>query len=209
MDGISNETLLNTRYSNSLVWEIDDVYLLEKDGAISYRIELETTSSIKPEIDMALIYDRQGILLNEYEIMDRDELKPLEIPTNILQWITDHFPNSDVLDYECDIEDHEIEHEIDLLQNNIVIEIELIEVNGMLTIEEIEFNYPNLNSLPEDIRIIAIQKIEDLVNFTLEDICEIEMEIQENGDEEYEIELRNDMSEIEVSIIRDKEGVIK
>ena len=109
---ISNQNLINTFYSNQQIWEIDDIYLLEKDGIISYRIEVETVSGIKPEVEMVLVYDAQGILIREYEAFDFDDVKPLEIPENILRWIDENFPGSDILNYECDVDDDEIEHEI-------------------------------------------------------------------------------------------------
>ena len=207
--GISNESLLYTLYANPLVWEVDDVYLIEKDGALSYRLELETVSSIKPEVDMVLVYDAQGILMKEYQAVEIDDVKPLEVPSYILQWVDDFFPGSHILDYEMDIEDGEIEHELDLLHQNIVVEVELIEKGGLLTIEDIEFNYPNLNALPQVIREVALDIIDSLDAFTIDDVCEIEMEMKENGDEEYEIELRNSSYKLEICIIRDKDGVIR
>ncbi len=205
---ISNEALINSYYSDPQIWEIDDVYVIEKDGAISYRIEVETVSSIKPEVEMVLIYNNQGILLREFEAFDYDDVKPLEIPNYILQWVSDHFPNSIILDYEYDRDDDEIEHELDLAYQNIIVEVELSEVNGILTVEEIEYNFPNIDTLPLAVRDAVIEVIGLLDFFTIDDICEIEMEITKNGDEKYEIELRNGNKKYEFSIIRDSNGNI-
>ena len=206
--GISNESLIDTEYANPLVWEVDDVYMLDKDGAVSYRLELETVSAINPEVEVVLVYDVQGILLREYEAIDLDDIKPLEVPSNIVRWVEKFFPNSHILDYEMDEEDGEIEHELDLLQQNIVIEVELLEKGGVLTVEDLEFNYPNLDALPQAVRNAAIDVIDTLDVLTIDDVCEIEMEVKENGDEEYEIELRNGSHKYEICIIRDKDGVI-
>lgn len=208
VNGISNEALLFTHYANTQLWEVDDVYLIEKDGALTYRLEMETTSSVKPEAEVVLVYDAQGILLREYEVMDFEDIRPLEIPVYISEWIDAHFPGSTVLDYEMDRDDDEIEHELDLLLDNIIIEVELLEKGGVLIVEEIEFNFPHLNALPLAIQDVVTEIIANLNGFTIDDICEIEMEIKENGDEEYEIELRNGNRKHEITIIRNTDGVI-
>ena len=208
IDGVSDNSLIYTYYSDPAVWEIDDIYYLEKDGAVSYRIELETASSKNREVEMVLIYDAQGVLLDEYEVMDDDDDYPLEIPGYIFDWVAEFFPNSIILDYEYDIEDGEIEHELDLSWNNIIVEIELVETAGKLFIEELEYKFPNLDTLPLVVKERAIELIDALDFFTIDDICEIEMEISKNGDEVYEIELRNSSKKIELRIVRNSDGLI-
>lgn len=208
LGGVSDNTLVNTRYNDPAVWEVDDVYQLEKDGVVSYRIEMETVSSRKNEVEMVLIYDVQGILLNEYEAADDDDEAPLEVPAHILKWIDANFAGSDILDYEQDDEDGEIEHEIDLKSENIIIEVELTEVGGQLTIKEIEFNFPSLSALPVAVKEKAVELIDALDSFTVADVCEIEMEYSEEGEEVYEIELRNANDEIELTIIRNEDGTV-
>lgn len=206
LSGISDNSLINTRYSDPLIWDVDDIYLLEKDGATSYRIEMETVSS--EEIEVVLIYDAQGILLKEYEVTETDDETPLEIPSNIMKWANDMFPGCEILDYEGEMEDGELEHELDLCHNNIIIEVELTEKDGNITVVELEYNYPNLDFLPTDVKEAAIEAINALEMYTIEDVCEIEMEVADNGDEEYEIELRNSNNEIEISITKDVDGII-
>lgn len=208
LNGVSDNTLINTRYSDAKVWEVDDVYQLEKDGVVSYRIEMETVSSRKDEVEMVLIYDVQGILLNEYEAADDDDEAPLEVPAHILSWIEDNFAGSEILDYEQEDEDGEIEHEIDLKLDNIIIEVELSEVAGQITVTEIEYNFPSLNALPAAVKEKAIELIEALEAFTVADVCEIEMEVSEEDEEVYEIELRNADKEIELTIIRSADGTV-
>lgn len=202
LKGLSDATLLNTSYQDTQIWEIDDVYKLERDGAVSYKIEMD---ALYKDIEINLYYDEQGILLKE--ILDDDEEEtPLEIPQSIKEWLDTNHKNAEILDYESDEEDHGKEHELDLKEGEIILEITLLEANGKLLLTEEEYNYPNLNALPDDVKNKALELLGTLTDITEEDIHEIEMEKEKNGNEVYSIELEKGNKEITIEITKDSQG---
>lgn len=202
--GLLDETLLNTSYSNTQIWEIDDIYKLERDGAISYKIEMEAHHK---EVEINLYYDEQGILLRE--VTDDQEIEtPFEIPNQIKEWINTNHQNAEILTYERESEKGRIEHELVLKEGKIILEITLGEINGGLTILEEEYNYPNLDALPEDIRAKANELLATLQDMSGNDIQEIEMRKDLQGKQIYSIELEKGNKEITIKIIKDNQGNI-
>lgn len=202
LKGLSDATLLNTSYQDIKIWKIDDIYKLERDGAVSYKIEID---ALNKDIEINLYYDEQGILLKE--ILDDDEEEtPLEIPQSIKEWIDANHKNAGILDYELDEEDHGKEHELDLKEGKIILEITLQETNGKLSLTEEEYNYPELNALPDDVKNKALELLGHLSDWNEEDIHEIEMEKEKNGNEVYTIELEKGEKEITIGIIKDSQG---
>ncbi len=206
--GISDATLINTLYSDPQVWKIDDVYILERDGVVSYKIEAECVIAGKTGIEVDLYYDAQGILLKESEDTDDEDESPLEIPVIVKEWIVKSHKDADVVDYETEMEDEGIEHELDLKEGKIIIEVTLLENNGKLTVDELEYNYPDLNALPGDIMAKAKELLAALSNMTEEDIDEIEMIFDNGGNQVYKIELEKGDTEAVIEIVKDTEGKI-
>lgn len=198
--GDIGKSLLNTLYSNQQLWETDDIYKLERDGVISYKMEME---ALQPEIEINLYYDEQGILLKE--VIENEEELPLEIPENIRTWVTTNYKDAEILDYEMEEEKGVTEHELDLKQGKIVIEITL---NNNLRVTEEEYNYPNLETLPQVIQTKFQELLGTLTGIAEEDITEIEMEKDPDGSEVYTIELEKVDREITMEITKDNQGVV-
>lgn len=198
-EGEIDKSLLKTLYSNSQLWETDDIYRLERDGAVSYKLEMEAVPS---ETEVNLYYDEQGILLKEVS-GDEEEL-PLEIPDNIREWITTNYKDAEILDYEADEEEGGTEYELDLKLERVVIEITL---TNDLQIKDEEYNYPDMDALHQDIKAKAQELLATLTGITEEDITEIEMEKEADGSEVYTIELEKGDREITLEIT-DNQGVI-
>ncbi|MEG1623041.1 MAG: PepSY-like domain-containing protein [Alistipes sp.] len=194
-------------YSNTAFWMLDDVCKLERDGVVSYKIEVE---GVQAEIEVDLYFDEQGILLKEVEDIDTqddedgEEETPLEIPENVANWITANYPNAEILDYEMEEENGVRVHELDLKEQNIIIEVTLTEGAEGLT-AEIENYYPNVEALPQDILEKLKEAIAKQTLFVLADVDEIEM-ITINGDEIYTIEFENETAEGEVDITKKSDG---
>lgn len=198
-EGEVDKSLLKTLYSNSQLWETDDIYRLERDGAVSYKLEMEAVPS---ETEVNLYYDEQGILLKEVS-GDEEEL-PLEIPDNIREWITTNYKDAEILDYEADEEEGGTEYELDLKLERVVIEITL---TNDLQIKDEEYNYPDMDALRQDIKAKAQELLATLTGITEKDITEIEMEKEADGSEVYTIELEKGDREITLEIT-DNQGVI-
>ncbi|HBO26685.1 MAG TPA: hypothetical protein DD657_07780 [Culturomica sp.] len=202
--GISEQTLINTLYSDAQVWETDDVYKLERDGVVSYKIEME---SVRNEVEIDLYYDVQGILLKEVEDDgDREEM-PLEIPDAVKDWVARNHANAEIIDYESEKEDGVVEHELDLKEGKIIVEITLVEENGTLKLDEEEYNYPDINALPADIKTEVEKAIAAQSVVTAEDIEDIEM-VKEEGAEIYTIEFEKGDDEYELKITRNSDQTI-
>lgn len=202
--GISDQTLINTLYRDAQVWETDDVYKLERDGVVSYKIEME---SVRNEVEIDLYYDAQGILLKEVEDDgDREEM-PLEIPDAVKDWVARNHANAEIIDYESEKEDGVVEHELDLKEGRVIVEITLVEENGTLKLDEEEYNYPDINALPADIKAEVEKAIAAQSVVTAEDIEDIEM-VKEEGAEIYTVEFEKGDDEYELKITRNSDQTI-
>lgn len=198
--GEVDNSLLNTLYSNQQIWEAEDIYKLERDGAVSYKIEME---AIQLECEINLYYDEQGILLKE--VTEDEEELPLEIPEDVRKWITTNYKDAEILDYEMEEEEGITEYELDLKQGKVIIEITL---NQKLEVMDEEYNYPDMGALPQDIQTKARELLSTLTGIAEEDITEIEMEKEADGSEVFTIELEKGDREVTIEIIKDSQGVV-
>ncbi|MEG1738132.1 MAG: PepSY-like domain-containing protein [Odoribacter sp.] len=197
----TNSILDKSLYSDVKQWEMDDVYKLERDGVVSYKIEME---NIATEKEYDLYYDALGILIKEVEDMDEEEDEaPLEIPEDIKNWVTKNYAGAEILDFEMEEENGVKLYELDLKQGKLIIEIEL---SADLIATE-EYNYPTPEALPAEILAKLKEVIAKQAVYALTDIDDIEM-TKENGSEIYSIEFEKGKVECSLSIIKDSKNQI-
>ncbi|MEG1955859.1 MAG: hypothetical protein RR066_07405 [Mucinivorans sp.] len=167
-------------YSNTSFWVIDDVCKLERDGLLSYKIEVEAVADDDIEVD--IYFDAQGVMLKEVQDIDEDTEEPFEIPDNVAKWITKNFPKADVLYYEAEQEGGVNIHELDLSDGAVIIEVELVE-QGTDFIADVQFNYPNVDALPADVALKFKEVTAGQTLFSLADIVQLVMNRGEQGEE--------------------------
>ncbi|MEG2370799.1 MAG: hypothetical protein RSB23_06515 [Alistipes sp.] len=192
-------------YGDKAFWTADDVYKLERDGVVSYKIEAD---GVKVDVEMDLYFDVQGILLKEVqdteESNDDEEETPLEIPENVAAWITTNHPNAEILDYDVETENGVRIHELDLKEQNIIMEVRLTETATGFTVD-IEKNFPNVDALPQDILAKLKEVIAKQTTFVIGDIEDIEM-VNIDEAEVYTFEFEKDDVEAELEIAKNSDG---
>lgn len=189
-------------YSDAKVWKVDDVYMLNRDSVIAYKIEVESVAN--DDVERDLQFNELGVLIKDEKHLDEDEM-PLDVPEKLMNWIDANYKGAAVVDYEYEKDD--AEHELDLLQKNVSIELALIEKDGGFVITEEEYEYQSLSDLPQDIQDKVKAAIDAHKGVSADDIEEIEMK-KKNGEEVYTVEFEKNNAEYELEVVRHADGTI-